>query len=363
MNILIFIVILLVLVLVHEFGHFMAAKLFGIRVDEFGFGFPPRIFGKKRGETIYSFNAIPFGGFVKIFGENPDKESISGPDKERSLVNKPKRVQALVMVAGVLLNFILAYLLITATLFVGLPTVADSGDLTKIKNPYLMITSVMENSPAEKVGLGVGDKILSLNANGENLKELTPEGVQFFVNKFSDEDLSLTYQRKGKTETIITKAEQNLINGNPGIGISMGIIGFKKYSFLNSFVQGAKLTGQITYDMTKALFGFLKNIFIGQADFSTVTGPVGIVGMVGDAYSFGFAYLLYFISLISINLAIINLIPFPALDGGRLFFLLIEKIKGSPINPKVANIVNAIGFFALIILMIAVTYQDIVKIF
>ena len=170
MPILIFIIILLVLVLVHEAGHFFVAKKFGIRVDEFGFGFPPKLFGKKYGETEYTLNALPLGGFVKIFGENPDEENTNGPDAKRSFVNKPKWQQALVLFAGIFANFLLAWLLLSFGFMSGLPTsVGSEPKGYALEDVHLVVVSVSKDFPAEVAGLKSGDKINSLMSGNDSL--------------------------------------------------------------------------------------------------------------------------------------------------------------------------------------------------
>lgn len=373
MNILIFFIILLVLVLVHEFGHFFTAKKFGIRVDEFGFGFPPKLFGLKYGETEYTFNLLPLGGFVKIFGENPDEENTNGPDRERSFVNKPKWQQAIVLFAGVFMNFLLAWLLFSIGFMSGLPTsVGSEVKGYALTDVNLVVVSVIPESPAEVAGLKSGDQIVAMYINWEDetrsstkddVTELTPEKVKEFVQKHPDEEIHVAYNR-GKDEvaqnvTVIPRTT----DGNTVIGISMDQIGIAKLPVLLALKEGMKLNWFVTKNTAVGLSKLIFEGFQGKGSLESITGPVGMVGIVGDAYEFGFVYLMSFAALISINLAIINLIPFPALDGGRLFFLLIEKIKGSRINPKVANMANMAGFAILIILMLTVTYHDIVKLF
>lgn len=364
MSIFLFFVILLVLVLVHEFGHFIVAKKNGIRVDEFGFGFPPKLFGKKWGETIYSFNLIPFGGFVKIFGENPDDESISGPDKERSFVNKPKYIQAAVLFAGVFFNFLLAWLLLSFGFMSGLPTsLASSPKGTVLENQNLVITGVTKDSPAELGGLKTGDKILSLTSEQEVLTDgnLTPEAVQTFISSKLNQEIGFTVGRGETEEKILVTTKEGMVAGKAMVGIGLDTIGTLQLPVHKALWQGFKNTYTLTWHTALSLGKLAKDAVMGQADMSSITGPVGIVGIVGDAYQFGFAYLLSFAALISVNLAVINLIPFPALDGGRLLFLLIEKIKGSPIRPKIANMLNLAGFALLLILMGIVTWHDIAK--
>lgn len=363
MNIIIFIVILLVLVVSHEFGHFIVAKKSGIRVDEFAFGFKPRIWSFKKGETEYSFNALPIGGYVKIFGENPDEENTNGPDKDRSFVNKPKYIQALVLVAGVVMNFLVAWLLFSVGFMTGLPSsVANAPKGANIDNAELAVTSVMKDSPAEIAGLKIGDRIKNLSvASGDTTEVPSTESLKYFIRKHSTENITVSYTRKSAVaETHITP-EKGLVEGEAGIGIGMDMIGTLKLPLFQALWQGLKLSSNVFVATIVGFYTLIHNAVIGQGNLSAVTGPVGIVGVIGDAASFGFVYLLSFTALISINLAVINLIPFPALDGGRLLFLLIEKIKGSRIKPQIANVVNMIGFFLLMLLMVVVTFNDIHK--
>jgi regulator of sigma E protease len=365
MNILIFLIILVVLVVSHEFGHFIVAKKSGIRVDEFSFGFPPKLFGKKVGETTYNFNALPFGGYVKIFGENPDEDSINGPDSQRSFVNKPKYIQAGVLSAGIIMNLLVAWLLLSVGFVSGLPTSVGSVPRgVQIENQALTITSVSPGSPAEKSGIKTGDKIISLETNNDTTmllsSVLSAENIQSFVKSHPEEEIKMSLIRGKEPVTISVIPERNK-EGNTMIGISMDTIGTLKLPIHRALWEGLKLTGDVTMMTVVGFYHLIHDAFLGQADMSTLTGPIGIVGVVGDAMEFGFVYLLSFTALISINLAVINLIPFPALDGGRLLFLLIEKIKGSRIRPQVANIVNVIGFGLLMVLMVFITYHDIIK--
>jgi regulator of sigma E protease len=374
MSVIIFIVILLVLVLVHEFGHFYSAKKFGVRVDEFGFGFPPKLFSWKRGETEYSFNLLPIGGFVKIFGENPDDESINGPDRERSFVNKAKWKQAIVLFAGVFMNFMLAWLLFSFGLMSGFPTAVDSGiNKYELEDVNLVVMSVAPESPAFVAGLKPGDAIVTVSSLSteigeptENLVEINPESLREFVIQHPDKEIEIGYVR-GKNNSsqdykfVTMTPTASVVDGKPMIGIAMSEIGIAKLPILEAFWKGFTLTLSVTKETAVGLYTLIIEGIKGQGSMASITGPVGMVGIVGDAYDFGFAYLMSFAAIISINLAIINLLPFPALDGGRLFFLLIEKIKGSRMNPKFANMANMIGFAILILLMVLVTYHDITR--
>ena len=365
MSIIIFILVLLILVLVHELGHFLVAKRFGIRVDEFGFGFPPRaktLF--KKGETIYSLNWIPFGGFVKIFGQDRDDESVNGVDKDRAMINKPAYVQALVLVAGVVFNLVLAWILFTVGFASGMPTSSSSlPKNTILENPSLMITDVLKDSPAHVAGLMPGDKILSLSSGEEILDGLiTPTELQTFIQAHEDSSRSVTHD-DGKEIKVAEIIPETNDSGKKVIGISMDTVGIVKLPFFRAVAEGARYTAITTWGTVVGFYTLIHDAVVGSGDISSVTGPVGIVKIVGSAYDIGFIYLLSFSAIISVNLAVINLIPFPALDGGRLLFLLIEKIKGSSINQKFANTANFVGFCILIGLMLIVTYHDIVKLF
>ncbi len=369
MNILIFIVILLILVLAHEFGHFFSAKSFKIRVDEFGFGFPPKLFGKKYGETEYSLNLLPIGGFVKIFGENPEGEQTlygANSDEDRRFTSKPKYQQAIVLFAGILANLLLAWILFSISFMSGLPTSLGSEPKGyKVIDPHLVVISVLANSPAKSAGLETGDKIISVKNESGVLNNPNPEQFKNFIVSNGKKEIELYYSRgKNDTGTSVKILPVNYgENGEAIIGISMDEIGTVKLPFLKAFWEGLKLDWNVTKNTGMGLFKLIGDVLTGKGNFSSITGPVGMVGIVENAYEFGFVYLLSFAALISVNLAIINLIPFPALDGGRLLFLLIEKIKGSRLNPKFANTANMIGFFLLIILMVFVTYHDVLKLF
>lgn len=361
MSIILFIVILAILILVHEFGHFIAAKRAGIRVDEFGIGFPPRLWSKTVGETTYSVNAFPIGGFVKIFGENPDEESLHGADSQRSFVHKSKFIQAWVVSAGVIFNLLLAWLLLSLGFMVGIPySPDDTVNGSRVVNAELTITQVLPNSPAATAGLQVGDKIRSLSSGKDVLAATDMTSVQKFIA--GHEKVDLTYARGGATNTTSLSTKEGLVEGKRAIGISMDMAGTLRLPPHQALYAGAEATVVLTGATAVGIGSFFMNIFKGAADFSQVSGPVGIVGVVGASAALGFVHIVSLMALISINLAVINLLPFPALDGGRLLFIIIETIKGSPLKPAIANTANGIGFILLILLMIVVTYNDIVKI-
>ncbi len=362
MSIIIFIAILLILVVSHEFGHFIVAKKSGIKVDEFSFGFPPKLFGKKIGETTYNFNALPFGGYVKIFGQGGSSdEPVSEADKGRSFTDKPRYVRALILLAGVAMNFLVAWILLSIGYMSGLPsTVGMEPKGATTINQALTITSVMKASPAEIAGLKTGDKILVLKTSSDFTETPGAQAVQYFVKKHGGEPITVQYKRgPDAKEAVVTPINNK--DGIPVIGVAMDMIGTLKLPVHKAVWEGLKLTTDLTIGTAVGFYKLITQAITGHADMSAITGPIGIVGVVGDAAKFGFIYLLSFTALISVNLAVINLIPFPALDGGQLLFLLIEKIKGSRIKPEIANIINIIGFGMLILLMVFITYHDVLK--
>ncbi|KKT14661.1 MAG: Membrane-associated zinc metalloprotease [Parcubacteria group bacterium GW2011_GWF2_44_8b] len=358
MSIIIFIIILSALIIVHELGHFLVAKRFGIRVDEFGLGFPPRItklFTWKG--TPFTLNWLPFGGFVKIFGENPvDKIADLVTDNFQS---KNRGIQASVLVAGVVGNFLFAWLLISLGFIAGLP--APDNLSLPVENTRTVITTVLPLSPAATAGLKSGDVIVSLS-RGEIPSELAPEALSLFIAR-SVEPITFTVERGGEISTKVVAPEESIIKDRLAVGISMDVIGIVKLPPHKALWYGLKTTSELTLLTGQAIGTFIFEALGGRADLASVTGPVGIVGMVGDVRELGLTYLLTFTALLSINLTIINLLPLPALDGGRLFFIGIEGVTRRSIPPRIFNMLNTVGFALLILLMLVITVQDVRNIF
>lgn len=370
MYIILFFVILAVLVLIHEFGHFYSAKKSGVRVDEFGLGFPPRIWSKKVGETVYSINAIPFGGFVKIFGENPDEESLVGPESSRSFVRKPKWIQVIILAAGVAMNVVFAWLLFSAAFMSGM-TMGVSESISKyVTSPHVIVLDALPKSPAAKAGLVPGDEILSYSFEPATKKiaratttASTVEAIQLAIKDSNGQKMAFEVQRLSGNKYIEIVPEKGVLGDKFALGISMDLVGKVKLPFYLAFWEGAKLTGTMFVNITSSLYGLIHDALLGQADVSQLSGPVGIARLVGDASRLGFVYVLSFTAFISLNLAVLNLVPFPALDGGRILFVIIEAIIRRPISPKVVNTINTVGFGLLLFFMLFVTYKDIVKLF
>jgi len=363
MTIVLFIVVLAILILTHELGHFITAKMSGIRVDEFGLGLPPKVFGIKKGETTYSINWLPFGGFVKIFGEDPNEENISGPDSARSLVNKPKRVQALVLSAGVALNFVLGWILISTNLLIGMPVATEGLPASlNIRDQQLTIVNVLKDSPAEKAGLKTGDRLISLSTGQERIKDLTADSVKNFVKDKGGQKVALEYARHGEPEKIIEIVPQTNGGNEALIGIAMERIGIASATWWQVPFYGLYFTYHLIVNTLLSFGQFFSSIMAeDRGALSAVAGPIGIYSLMSDASRLGLVYLFNFTALISINLAILNLLPFPALDGGRLLFVIIEAIIRRPIKPQVANILNTVGFGLLILLMLIIAVSDIFK--
>lgn len=366
MSFILFLIILAVLIFVHELGHFLIAKLFKIRVDEFALGFPPTLFKKRYGETVYKLNIIPFGGYVSIFGENPDDESISGPDAHRSMVNMNRAKQAAVLVAGVTFNIIFAWILISITLVLGIsPTASFSSQTNAQTEGKVIVTSVLENSPAAYAGFKVGDLIVKATDSDQEISgsTLTVVSVQALIAEKDLDPITFEVIRGVETKDIKVVPSTGIIADKPAIGISMDSGELVKVPWYTAPYDGLITTYRATIMTASGLGQFFLSSVQGTADFKQVSGPVGIVGMVGNASASGLAYVLFFTAIISINLAIINILPFPALDGGRLLFVAIESVIRKNISPRIMNTFNAVGFALLILLMIIVTYHDIAKMF
>lgn len=338
----IFVIIFLsILIVAHELGHFLAARKFGLLVEEFGFGLPSKkLWSKKIGETLYSVNLLPFGGFVKIFGEDgQDFNEISEEQRKRSFVNLKIWQRAIIISSGVIFNFILGWIVISSIFFVGVPKA-------------ILITDVIKNSPAEEIGLKINDKIIGFENSKDAIK---------FINENRGKEIAIKIEREEKIFDFKAIPRINPPQGEGSLGIGLADVGFDKKNLLQSLWEGFKTSFELSLMVFKAIFKLIGQTFIGKASFDSIAGPVGIVKITSQAGELGFIYLLQLLALISVNLAAINIFPFPALDGGRLIFLIIEKIKGSPIKPKAEKIINSLGLAFLMILMIVITIKDIAK--
>ncbi|MDH4129928.1 MAG: RIP metalloprotease RseP [Spirochaetota bacterium] len=367
-TIFIFILILGLFIFVHEFGHFIVAKKMGVKVEEFGFGFPPRIFGIKRGETIYSLNWIPLGGFVKIYGEDGlEVTSQKLTEKElkgRAFYEKSIGQRAMIIIAGVTMNVLSAAVFLSIGYMIGQPTAVDENELLRYPNAKVQILAVSKDSPAEEVGIKRGDEILTVKLpSSENIEIQKRSQFQDLIDEYKGEKISLTLSRAGKLLYVTTIPRENPPSGEGPLGIQLENVTIIAYPFHKAIWEGLKETARLLIFILFAIGEIFRKLFVTGEVAVDVAGPVGIVAITGEVARLGFLYLLRLIALISINLAIVNLLPIPALDGGRLLFLLIEKIKGSPVNQKIERMAHTIGFVLLIILMILITFRDVAKLF
>ncbi len=337
------IISLSILILIHELGHFLTAKFFGVEVEEFGLGFPPRLFSKRFGETTYSINFLPFGGFVKISGEDGSGK----PPTKRSFVSQPVWRRSAIILSGVLMNVFLGWLILSIVFFVGAPE-------------HLLIADVAPDSPAFSANLESGDVILEAEHEGQRLSD--PIKSSDLINLVNQSPGGLFFLKVIRDKEVIEVSifgREIPPEGQGSLGVSLIDIGFTPEPFLKSFAKGFINTFVMLGLIAVGFFNFFIKIFTSPGIIETIAGPVGIIALSAQAGSLGLMYLFQLMAFISLNLVILNLIPFPALDGGRFLFLIIEKIKGSPISRRIQSILNAAGFIALIILMVLVTIGDI----
>ncbi|MBI1839104.1 MAG: site-2 protease family protein [Candidatus Colwellbacteria bacterium] len=332
------VIFLAVLIIGHEFGHFAVAKLFGLRVDEFGFGFPPRILSKKVGETEYTLNAIPFGGFVKIYGE--DRNGVGAGDDKRNFQNMASYKKALVIVSGAVMNFLIGWLAISAVFMIGTPQ-------------SVFVGQVQSGSPASLAGIVSGDRLVEFKM----ITDFTS-----FIDSNRGQNIALKITRNNEEININVTPRTNPPTGEGPLGVSLIDGGVPKQSFFRALYDGLKTSASIIAVIFASIFSLIISLFSGNWGLaSTVSGPVGIFAFLGTATSLGIVYLFQILGLISLNLAAMNVIPFPALDGGRLFFVIYEKISGGRLSERFESLSHAIGFAILVSLMIAVTIKDIMK--
>ncbi len=354
-TILLFLVVLSLLVFVHELGHFLMAKKMGMKVEEFGFGFPPRVFGIKKGDTTYSINWIPLGGFVKIKGESGENAGDSD-----SFASKKPWQRFLVLIAGVVMNLVLAGVLLSVGFMMGMPSVINENTPAHahVEDSKLTVMTVVENSPAFKAGIQQGASITHIDGK-EFL--LADDAREYMQSRTEDAVELTTVSYEGERSVNILISEQ--LKDTDVMGVGIGFIQTAKVSFAPHYavVQGVVATGQFTFEITKAFGSLITNLVTRQDTGVELSGPVGIAVMTGQVAAKGFVYLLQFAAMLSINLAIINVLPFPALDGGRILFLAIEKLRGKVVNQKIEIAVHNIGFTLLMVLVVLVTYGDFIN--
>lgn len=384
-TIIIFVVVLSVLVIFHELGHFLTAKKCGIAAPEFGLGLPPRIFGvqifkkasipllgKKKwhfkfvkgnaelddsGPTVYSLNWLPLGGFVRIKGENGNDRH-----EKNSFASHPIWQRLIVIAAGVIMNIILACLLLSVCFMVGMPQAND--DVSKggkiVSQNGVQVVQVTANSPAQQANLRAGDRIIS--ANDQSIS--TETELQKIVNDFTDKELTLKVKRGDADVNVLVKPQydQELQRGVTGIVIYQTVLA--RYPFFQAIGMGFKQAILLLIAIVVAFGELFKQLFTGTSNLGAqLAGPIGIANLTGQMAQIGFVYLLQFVAILSVNLAVLNMLPFPGLDGGRIVFLLIEKVRRKPLRQEIENVINNVGMWLLIILILFITAKDVYKFF
>lgn len=350
-TLLIFIAVLAILVLAHEAGHYITARLMGMDVEEFGFGFPPRLFAKKIGKTVYSINLIPLGGFVRIKGE--DKPELTGPG---TFSEKSLGARALVVVAGVIMNLLLASALFSFGFMIGLPQLnEDLPSYAKVSDSRVQIMEVLPDYPAAEAGLQVGDVILSLD--GRAFEEVS--GIQDFIDGKEGAQVRVEFARGEETQTTTLSPRLLEETGKHVMGVALVESAIVSFPWYIAIGKGFAATIFYVKEIFVAFADLIYGLFVDKGPAVEFSGPVGIAVITGRVAKLGFVYLLQFTALLSVNLAVINILPIPALDGGRLVFLLIERVRGKGVRPFVEAAIHRMAFMLLLLLIIIVTIQDI----
>lgn len=350
-----FILILSVLVLVHELGHFLVAKKLGIKVEEFGVGFPPRAVSKKIGETVYSINWLPVGGFVKLYGEDAagggsvkrQKVDVTA-DMKRAFFARPLWQRISVVIAGVVMNFILAVALISF-LFAsqGVPLPSDK----------VIISEVAQGSPAQSAGIKGGDKVVAIN-------DIVIDDTEEFINetkKLRGKEVAVTLLREDRELTVKLTPRVNAPKDQGAMGVAITSIEVKKYSWLEAPIYGTIEAGKFSVLILGGLGQMVSDLFTGGVKPESVAGPVGVAQLTGEAVRAGWFAVLWFTALLSLNLAVLNIMPIPALDGGRFFFMIIELITRRKVSPKYEAMAHGVGLVVLLGLMALITLVDVTR--
>jgi len=345
---------LIVLLVIHEFGHFILAKKFGTKIEEFGIGYPPRVLGKKFGETIYSLNLIPFGAFVKIHGEE------GGVEDYRSFTDKPLWQRFFIIIGGVVSFWIVSVLLlgiVSATR--GLPQAVSDETGSNIKEAKVQVVQIMPGSPAEAVGLMVGDVLVGF----EKISD-----VNSFVSASQGGEIVLNVQRGDDLFEEKITPRISYPSGDGPLGLSLARVALYKYPWYEAPLQGAVVSKNMTVNIVNGWIAGLKSA-LGIAPLPSglkmeLLGPVGILDLLGQYSKMGVSYFFFLVSYISIAMALTNILPIPALDGGKIIFLAIEALRGRAVNYKLEQNITTTFFVLLIVFMIFVTVKfDIPRIF
>lgn len=366
--------------IIHEFGHFIIAKKFGVRIDEFGIGYPPRLFGKKFGETLYSINLLPLGAFVKIYGEEgldardsrEARAPVLGIDDYRSFSKLAIWKRILIVLGGVIAFWLAAIIIFSSVFMIGASVPIGDQDIVGVNNTTIRILEVRDGSPADIAGLMPSDEILSIYPVESAESGVVPLAQQFNrVNKVSDfqrfvednkgKQITLDIKRNGQNMSVSLVPRLTYPEGQGPTGVVLERVAnvIEKYPWYQAPIQGTIYTGKITVDAVKGIYGFFASIFLGKGvpEGAELAGPVGITIFLSQAANLGIGFFLYFIGSLSVLLAIFNLFPIPALDGGKLLFLLIESIKKKPVSIKIEQALTVVFFILLIMMSIFITVK------
>lgn len=356
-----FFIILSVLVLVHELGHYIVAKMIGVRIDEFGFGFPPRILGRKIRGTVYSFNWLPIGGFVKLAGEDEENEKdvmrggVRIKDKKQYFWARTRKERAAILLAGVAMNFLLAVVVTTVLLTHGIIEPTDTVHIEKI----------LSDSPAEMAGLKEKDIIRSItytDQTGQTHKEIhKPSDLIDAVKISGGNSVTLAIIRNGESFSVEIVPRTAPPKGEGPLGVAITNLERRTYPLSQAPFHALKISIFRVWQMITSIFGLLLRLMTGShINPGEVSGPVGIAKVTGEAVKYGWEAVLEFASILSLNLAVLNILPFPALDGGRLAFVVAEKL-GKKARPAVERTIHQIGMILLLALLLLITISDIIN--
>ncbi len=352
----IFILILSLLVFIHELGHFTVARLIGVKVEEFGFGLPPRIFGKKFGSTIYSLNWLPIGGFVKLAGEDDSEVGHKEiKNKKQYFWARSKKERAAILLAGVVMNFVLAVGITTYLLTQGVQEVSGR----------VHVEHILPGSPAEKVGLKKKDVIeaIAFTQEGTTKKTsiLVPKDIIDTVKAHAGETVALIVRRNNEEFTLAVVPRKEYPKGEGPLGVAISDLETKVYPLTEAPVEAVKLNIQRAWEMLAGIGSLVVRLVHLEPVGGDVAGPIGIAQVTGQAMKFGWKAVLEFMSILSLNLAVLNVLPIPALDGGRLAFVVFEKILGRKVKPAFEQSTHQIGMIVLFILILLISINDILR--
>ena len=352
---LIFFAILSILVFVHELGHFAVARFIGVAVEEFGFGLPPRIWGKKIRKTIYSLNWLPIGGFVKLAGEDQESHDVGFTQKNAKhfFWARSKKERSAILIAGVAMNFIVAVGITTYLLTQGV--MEPSG--------RVHVEKVVAGSPAEKAGIAVGDTIASILSPSSLLpgKLRLPKELIEETKLHQGEEIRLVLVRDGKELTVLLVPRKEYPKGEGPMGVAISDLEFNVYPVSKAPIAATKINIQRAGEMLSSIGRMLWRLATLQPVWSEVAGPIGIAQVTGEAVKFGWKAVLEFMSILSLNLAVLNILPIPALDGGRLAFVFLEKLIGKKIKPAFEKSTHQIGMIVLLLLVLLISINDILR--